>query len=123
MRALPMLVAGAVLASATAAASAAANAGLSYTDTAWFNDGPFVVGYDFTPNTAVTVTHLGFYDERGTSGVGLPTDETYPVAIYDTDTGLVVAGATATVTNASPLVLGDVPDGFFVYEPLAQQVS
>jgi hypothetical protein len=66
-----------------------------------FTNGAWSLGFEFTTNTAVTVTALGFFD-GGQDGLA----ESHDVGIFDGVGNLLVSG---TVTNGSAL------DGWFRY--------
>jgi hypothetical protein len=66
----------------------------------------YSLGFEFTTNADIFVTHLGFYDDYLN---GLSQD--HDVGIYDTSQALLIS---ATVTNSDPL------DGFFHYTSVLQ---
>lgn len=72
-------------------------------------NGSFSLGWNFTLNSSISVTALGFYDD-GKNGLV----ESHDVGIYDAGCNLV---ASTTVTNADAL------NGFFRYHNLASAVT
>jgi len=67
-----------------------------------FTNGSWSLGFEFTTNQAISVTHLGFYDDLKNGLL-----ESHSVGIFDVTTTLLVASG--TVGNADSL------DGFFRY--------
>jgi hypothetical protein len=75
-----------------------------------YYQGSYSLGWTFTPNSPITVTALGFYDDLQN---GLT--QSHPVGIYDKATQALLA--TATVVPTDPLT------GFFHYTPLATPLT
>jgi hypothetical protein len=66
------------------------------------------LGWEFTPNISISVTHLGVYDHQSNGFTSGP----YPVGIFSIATGSLITSV-ATVTSSSVL------DNSFRYEPIA----
>jgi len=94
-RSLTIAVALTVVSMMAGAAHAVSISAISIADadTNSFNGPSFTLGWEFTVNTAITVTHLGVYDIDGT---GLASDE--PVGLY-LDGGALLASATVLTTD------------------------
>lgn len=74
-----------------------------------FNNNPWSLGYEFTVNSAINVTHLGFFDYEE-NGFGTSHD----VGIY-TSTGTLLAST--TVTSADPI------ENLFRYHALSSSLA
>ena len=95
-RSLTIAVALTVVSMMAGAAHAVSISALSISDpdTNSSNGAGFALGWGFTVNTPITVTHLGQYDILG-NGQG----DGYQVAIYDTSSGNKITSATLLSTD------------------------
>ena len=86
---------------------------VSFTNATFVADAaPYSLGWDFTLNQDVLVTHLGYYD-RGNNGLV----QNHHVGIFRvSDQQLLVSN---TVFTTDPLAVGDAPEGFYRYHDIA----
>jgi len=93
--------------------------GVTFTNTDYtFDSGFYSLGYEFTPNTNIYVTALGYYD-RGGNGLAGPSQ----VGIFNQATTLLVSGASVTVpTGTGGTLVGNGPEGFYRYQTLTTPV-
>ena len=82
-------------------------AGFNYTQ------GSYLIGFVFRPNTAISITQLGYYDSNLTGGV--ETFQPHAVGVYDLSTHTLLGSA--TVQASDPVT------GFFHYVSLTNPIA